>query len=243
MLRPGPPGGAQPRARRWSPGWKMTAFVAVFLPVVTALGVWQLERAALKHGYEERYFHRMAEPVRPAPQRLEGSDFMRVGLTGRYDPTRYFLVDNQVHEGRPGYWVISVFGADDGREWLVNRGWIAAPATRELLPEVPTPASTVAISGVLWPDTGLVPLLARDDWAATWPKRVQRLDIDRMAGALEGVAPVEVRLEAAQPGLLEAAPLGHDFKARTHEGYAAQWFGLGAVLVAGYIIFGFKRHD
>jgi len=221
----------------------MTVFTGLMLPVVVSLGIWQLQRAALKHGYEERYFDRMAEASKPMPQDLDDVEFLRVTLRGVYDPVRYFLVDNQIHQGRPGYWVVALFQADDGRTWLVNRGWVAAPSLREDLPAVTIPADPVTITGVLWPDTGLVPLLAEDRWGLEWPKRVQRLDVVRMASTSGATAPVEVRLESATPGVLVAAALGHDFKAQTHEGYAAQWFGLSAVLVVGYIVFGFRRNE
>jgi surfeit locus 1 family protein len=221
----------------------MTLFVCAMLPIVLALGAWQLDRAALKRGYEAAYFERMAEAPVPMPAKLSGADFRRVGLAGRFDPERYFLVDNQVHQGRPGYWVVAPFRADDGREWLVNRGWILAPPRRDLLPDVEAPQATVRTTGIVWPDMGLVPLLAEDAWPSGWPKRVQRLDPKRMAAVAGATAPVEIRLEAGQPGALIAAATAHDFRASRHQGYAAQWFGLAAVLVIGYIVHGFRRHE
>jgi len=221
----------------------MTIFVIAMLPLLVSLGVWQLDRAALKHGYEAAYFDRMAE----APRAVSSADledaFARVLLQGSFDPERYFLVDNQIHQGRPGYWVVGLFQAEAGHRWLVNRGWVPAPRLRDSLPVVAVPEGTVHLIGILWPDTGLVPLLAEDPWTEDWPKRVQRLDVARMAEFFDGMAPIEVRLEPGQPGVEVPATLGHDFKARTHEGYAAQWFGLAIVLAVGYIIFGFKRHD
>lgn len=242
---PNPMTASQPafQRRRFAPGWKMSLFVAAMLPTVLALGFWQLERADIKRGYEASYFDRMAQPAKSIPDDPVGADFMRVSVAGRYDSERYFLVDNQVHEGRPGYWVIAVFRADEGGQWLVNRGWIAAPQVREQLPIVAIPADRVVVTGVLWPDTGMVPLLAEDRWADGWPKRVQRLDIEAMAMSVDGgTAAVEIRLEGGQPGVEVPAELGHDFKSRTHEGYAAQWFGLGGVLVVGYLFYGFRKN-
>lgn len=221
----------------------MTLFVVVMLPVVAALGHWQLKRAELKRGYETAYFDRMALPVVDMPRDVTNADFLRVRLQGAYDREQYFLVDNQVHEGRPGYWIVAVFHGDDHRSWLVNRGWIVAPARREEWPAVDIPPGRVELDGVVWPQMGLVPLLAEDRWEPGWPKRVQRLDVASMAAVAGGLPPLEIRLEAGAPGVGQAASLGHDFKASTHEGYAAQWFGLGGVLILGYIVFGFRRHD
>jgi surfeit locus 1 family protein len=221
----------------------MTLFVGALLPGVVGLGVWQLDRAALKHGYEAQYFERMAEAPVLMPDAPGDTDFRRVTLTGTFHTERYFLVDNQVHEGAPGYWVVSLFRAGDGREWLINRGWIAAPRRRDALPEASTPGDPVRVTGVVWPDLGLVPLLAEDDWTPGWPKRVQRLDPVRMAEAAGASAPVEIRLEAGQPGAFIAAATAHDFQATRHEGYAAQWFGLAGVLVIGYIVHGLRRDE
>ncbi len=240
------PAGAR-AARRWRPGWTMTVFVAVMLPVVVSLGSWQLDRAAEKRGYEQQQLRRLGMPPITARWPLEPPDFQRVRLRGRFEAGRDYLVDNRVHQGRPGYWVVSRFVDDEGRRWLVNRGWTAAPASRQALPRVETPLGPVELVGVLWPDTGLPPLLAADPWPDTWPKRVQRLDVARMAerdaaGAVDdSVVPVEVRLEAGQPGALVAAPQDLMFSPAKHLGYAVQWFALAAVLVVGYVIFGFKR--
>lgn len=220
----------------------MTLFFAVMLPSLLALGVWQLERAALKRRYERQYFERMAEAPLPVLEVLADADFRRVMLAGTFDAERCFLVDNQVHEGRPGYWVVMPFRADDGSKWLVNRGWIAAPPTRESLPEVTTPEEPVSITGVVWPDMGLVPLLAEDVWPSNWPKRVQRLDAERMAAAAGGSSSIEIRLEAGQPGALIPAATAHDFQVSRHTGYAVQWFGLAGVLGIGYVIHGFRRY-
>lgn len=222
----------------------MTIAVVVLLPVTIGLGVWQLQRAAEKRGYEQLFVERMSARPVPAPADLgegEAAAFLRLRLVGEFDSGRYFLLDNQLDAGRPGYWVIASFHADDGRRWLVNRGWIAAPPQRELLPAVPEQAGRVEIVGAVWPDSGLGPLLAEDPWQGPWPLRVQRLNVTRMARRLENAVPREIRLEAGQPGVLKAPSLRTRFDAQRHTGYALQWFGLAAALVAGYTIFGNRR--
>lgn len=219
----------------------MAGFVAVMLPLVVALGFWQLERAAYKDALQARYFDRVG--MLPVAMPLPGGDtaFLRVRLQGRYHPDHHYLVDNRLKDGRPGYWVVSRFDAGHGRTYLVNRGWLEAPGSRQQLPAVPTPAGTQELIGVIWPDTGLPPLLADDPWPGTWPRRVQRLDVARMADEHPTTVALEVRLEPAQPGVFAPAPVDADFLPERHRGYAVQWFGLGGVLIVGFVIFGRLR--
>ena len=236
--------------RSFQPGWGLSLAVVAMLPVLLALGVWQLQRAEEKSGYQSRYYDQLAQPPRPLAaltEPLTNAGFARVVLTGRYQPGRDYLVDNRTRHGQPGYWVVSRFAGQDGRIYLVNRGWIAAPPRREALPDVVTPAGPVTLQAVVWPDLGLPPLLAEEAWPSRWPKRVQRLDVARMAADPgqpgTGPAPVvaaELRLEPGQAGVFVAAPVDPGFVPERHQAYAAQWFGLAAVLLAGYVILGFR---
>lgn len=227
--------------RPFRPGWGMSVLVAVLTPALVGLGGWQLERADQKEAYQARLVARLGAPAEPPPPDPEDAPFLRVRLEGRYRVREHYLVDNRVRDGRPGYWVVSRFEADDGRVFLVNRGWLAAPQRRGDLPRVPTPAAPLSLEGVVWPDLGLPPLLAPDPWPERWPKRVQRLEVARMAAEGERVVPAEVRLEGGQPGVFEPAPVAVDFAAERHRGYAVQWFALAAVLSVGYVVFGFRR--
>jgi len=227
----------------WRPGWPMTVFALALLPVLVGLGWWQLERAAEKRDYQRRYFDRVGMLAEAPPAAFDGAAFMRVRLRGRYEPGHHYLVDNRPRRGEPGYWVVTRFRADDARVFLVNRGWLAAPPSRDQLPAVPTPRGPVTVTGVIWPDTGLTPLLAPDPWPADWPRRVQRLDVARMAAQGDAVVPVEVRLEDGQLGVFEPAPVDMTFAPERHQGYAVQWFGLAAVLALGYVIFGLRSSE
>src|SRR5205823_759786 len=73
----------------------------------------------------------------------------RVLARGRFVAERTVLLDNKLRRGRPGYEVVTPL-ALAGSEWhvLVNRGWIAAPPSRETLPEVRTPSGELTIVGI-----------------------------------------------------------------------------------------------
>lgn len=229
------------RGRRFSPGWRMTIFTVLLLPLVVALGFWQLDRAEEKRGYEMEYLERLA--ALPVPVSEGSLPFQRVRLTGQYDPD-FFLVDNQVRASAPGYEVISVFRGDDGHRWLVNRGFVPGDPARRTLPKVPTPAGRLTVVGVIWPDLGLMPMFGggegRDNWSEGWPKVVQRMEVERMAASVDAAA-VEIRLEPDQPGVLTPPLMQMNMPAAKHTAYAVQWFGLAAALVVGYVVFGLRR--
>ena len=218
----------------------MTAFVGVFLPLLASLGVWQINRADEKRDQAQLVFERLNMLPVAVPESTEGLQYRHIRLQGSFESNKYFLLDNQMVQGRPGYWIIASFLGDDGRRWLVNRGWVPAPRLREKLPEVVSVEGQLTLVGILWPQLGMIPLLAEDVWFETWPKRVQRMNIVRMAAALDNTTAVEIRLEAGQPGVLKPVELYTGMGADRHLGYAAQWFGLAVVLTVGFVFFGLK---
>ena len=217
----------------------MTIVVALLLPGVVFLGFWQLDRGAQKRALETAYLTQLtALPVRAADMQAS-SAFQRVKLSGEFLP-QAFLVDNQVAAGVTGYWLLQGFADVSGRRLLVNRGFLAAATRRDLLPTFSVPPGRVTLIGTVWPFTGLIPVLDDDIWPESWPKRVQRLDVARMAQTLDAEA-FEVRLEPGQPGVEHAAPFAKVLSDATHMGYAATWFGLAFALAIGYVAFGLKQ--
>lgn len=212
--------------------WALTIFVLVMLPTVVSLGVWQLKRADEKAALEEAYFDQLGAQVHEPGDQLEA--FSRLVLKGEYGADQY-LVDNQVMQGQVGYWVLQLFIAHEGRRYIVNRGWIVAPTSRIEMPVVETPTGKVEIVVLVWPQMGLPPILGSDEWPEGQKIRVQRRDVEQMAKRSKAL-PMEMRLEAGSAGALRAAPTDLEFGRERHIGYAVQWFGLGVVLIIGWVM-------
>ena len=216
--------------------WPLTAFVVVMLPTVVSLGLWQLDRAEEKAALEEVYLGQLGAPVQEVKPSID--PFSRLVLHGEYGDDQYYL-DNQVLNGHVGYWVLQTFRLDDGARYLVNRGWIKAPTSREELPVAVAPAGKVDLVVMAWPNLGLPPLFGPDEWPPGARIRVQRRDIDQMASR-SAAYPMEMRLEAGSTGVLRAAPTDLDLGRERHLGYAVQWFGLGVVLMSGWLVIFFR---
>jgi surfeit locus 1 family protein len=237
------------RSRRpWTlqPSRRLTAFVLVFLPIVLGLGVWQLRRAEEKAVLEARAAARAARPPRPidelprpVPPALE---LLRVQVEGTVLRERVLLLDNRTWKGRPGYEVWAPVVHAPERAVLVSFGWVAAPRTRAELPEPALPPGRIRLTGrLLLADEGPPVFGAAEETG--WPKRVQRVDPVAQARLFPSVslAPLRVVADADAPGVATWTWAPVRMPANRHRAYAAQWFGLGAVLVLGWLAASLRR--
>ena len=161
-----------------------------------------------------------------------------VAAHGEFLFERTVLLDNKLREGRPGYEVVTPLRI--GRSaWhvLVNRGWIAAPATRDQLPDVRTPRGEVRLDGVALdriphalaagPSTGRVR---------------QNLDIAGY-GAETGLQLQSIVLEQhsdSGDGLVREWPRP-DLGVEKHESYSLQWYSFAALAIVLAIALSFRR--
>lgn len=228
--------------RTFRPGWKLTLFVILLLPVLVGLGFWQLNRAAEKRDIlASQAALSMAEPIDFAALGLgRARSFQRLRLTGEYVPDRYYLLDNQHFNGRLGYGVVAAFrDRPTGQLVLVSRGWVPADPDRSKLPEVPQVTGDVVLEGNLYIPPAEPFLLAPQDWSGPWPKVIQAIDTGLASATLgEPVFPYTVRLAPGAPGVLERHWQTVNVMPAKHTAYAVQWFAMAAALVVLYLLTG-----
>ncbi len=248
----------------------MTSLALLLVPLMVLLGVWQLNRAEFKRGLESAQYSQEGNLPITETQLLGKADpeFAKVGLVGEFVAEEHFLLDNQVEAGKVGYRVIQPFRTLQGHIFLIDRGWLPQGSSREEMPEIPevskaeysssvekrggtdensgVPAirstlRSVRVVARVWPNLGLTPIFGQDSWAPGWPKRIQRLELNRMAAVVGASLPLLLKLESAQPGALTIGRAQFDFKSRRHTGYAFQWFTMAAALLLAYLVYGFRR--
>lgn len=158
--------------------------------------------------------------------------FRPVVLTGQFDAARQILIDNKVEAGRVGYHVVTPLLLEDGRAVLVDRGFVAAGLTRDVLPLVPPPAGPVTVHGrINIPPSGYVELQRAAAQGPVW----QNLDPLRF-GQVSGLAVPPVVIEQVAPlgaddRLLRQWP-APDLGIEKHRIYMVQWFAF-ALMVGG----------
>ena len=129
----------------------------------------------------------------------------RTGITiataGQFHRGHYWLLDNKTHQGQAGYNVIALWqpapqtyltsalstatnpSANSDQPtaafYLVNLGWLAAPAHRAQLPEVSIPKHPQLLEAVIYEDYQQQFTLG-DHSSNGWPKRIQRLQAEQL---------------------------------------------------------------
>jgi len=210
-----------PGRLQFRPRWWGAALAAAGCLAGVMLGNWQSGRADEK--------------------RAAAAATDRITVQGEFLPRFTVLLDNKLHQGRAGYHVVQPLRLAGGdRHLLVNRGWIAARERRDLLPEIRTPAGTVALQGLRRAR------LPRAYEPAAPPLRGlvrQNLSVEEMAawsGLVFEPHVLEQHSELAD-GLTRAWPRA-EAGIDKHESYALQWYSLAALSVILFLALSLRRH-
>lgn len=233
--------------RQWRISFWPALAAAVLLPVLLALGVWQLQRGAAKSQLHAEFDAAVASEARdvtslPLPEFNALPRYQPVVLRGEYIPRRQFLLDNMPRDGRPGHHVLTPFQpADSDYVVMVDRGWRPGLANSELEIEQSN-ALPDEVTGMLAPLPRPALELGEVEPPPGWPKPVQFPDADQLAELL-GTQVAEVRLllaEDAREGFKRdwQAP---GMPAARHYGYAFQWFALALALVVIFFVMAWPR--
>ena len=131
---------------------RLLMFTVVFTALFITLGFWQLERAVEKTvqiAQHARLLNLPAEKLEgvPGDERLDGR---LVQLVGEIERNQVFLLDNVVVDGRVGFEVVHPMQLDQGGTVLINRGFVAAGASRAVLPIVPALGNRDTASGRIY---------------------------------------------------------------------------------------------
>jgi len=239
----------QPAKRQFRPGLWPSAVVALLLPLLIALGFWQLDRAGQKQALEQTYQARQASTpidLLTAAGKFAREEMLwrRVRMHGEYLEDKQYLLDNQVKGGKPGYLIFSPFRlADRQTVVLINRGWLPAASERKILPEIPPSPDNGVIEGTVKDpqSNGLFLGGKLTEKLEEGLIRVQRLDLDAVARDNDWrLLPYVVRLDKQTGSGLVRDWKAPGFGRERHLGYAFQWFALAAALSIIYLVVNVK---
>lgn len=210
------------------------------------LGRWQMHRAEEKEERQALLERRTAEaPLRltgPVPS-AEPLVFRRVHAEGEWIADRQIYIDNQVHEERAGFTVITPLRLQGSQAAvLVNRGWVARGPEYPRAPRVPVPAGRGSVDGIAsTPPARFIELSSETVTGDVW----QNLSIDRYRRATGlDVLPIVVLADHPSPGLSRSddrPDAGMGFGAEKHREYELTWFSLAATTLVLWVVLNVRR--
>ena len=227
-----------------------TVATLILLPILIALGIWQLRRADYKRMLLAEYHAVTTLPPASlnaavaAGNLAELPRYRHVQAHGVYDNGRQILLDDMQQGGQVGYQVLTPLVLEPGGQiMLVDRGFIARTPGVETLPDVKLATRVRNVQGVL----GILPVpgirLGRTRVPSGWPKillypRHQTLALLYGAQLLKPV----LLLDPDQPdGFVRIWKPNIGFPPVRHDAYALQWFALALALVTIWIVVNSKR--
>lgn len=219
----------------------MTVAAMLACALTLLLGRWQLSRAAYKEDLQARIESQQRMPPWSNSELLVAADpalgmHRPAVLRGYWLPAHTVFLDNRPMQARVGFYVVTPFAlAGSGRVILVQRGWLPRNfAQRTDLPEVPNTAGEVTLQGRIAPSPGKLYELGQASHSAI------RQNLEITAFAQETGLPLLpvtlLQTDAPSEGLLREWP-AVDAGVQKHYGYAAQWFGIAALIALLYLWF------
>lgn len=142
--------------------WVILTLVALLLiPTMIRLGFWQLHRHDHRQALNKVINDSLAaQPVAAESLTTVGGSvehrdlYRRVTAKGHFDTAHEVVVRRRTNaDDEVGYHVLTPFVLDNGRTLLVNRGWVASPASQTAFPKIPAPpAGDTTVTGRLMQD-------------------------------------------------------------------------------------------
>lgn len=217
------------------------------IAIFTSLGTWQVNRAKEKQILQDKVESQQSKPAFRLNESIDDiadKIYMPVKAAGKYDPENEILIDNQINNGQAGYHVLTPFVLSDNNSViLVNRGWIPLGKSRDILPELTSPAGEIVIEGKLAKHKSK-PALVLDN-AINIENKVWMFYDEQLYAAKTGftLLPAVILLkEDAPDGYFREWPK-YDANVTMHIGYAVQWYVFAAIVLITYIGVNLKKKE
>jgi len=231
--------------RRFLPTWWSVMLTAAGLSLFVALGMWQLERAAYKEAIELKFEQRLTQPYQAfsSVDDLADIEYRKLVLQGRYDNARNLLVDNQLHRGRAGYYVVTPLQLNDSDYLiLVNRGWVAWGESRDELAPIPDPVSAGGVAGIAYFPSEPALQMGDVEASASWPLLVTHIDIESLQARFQGrLLPLVLWLAPEQEGAYVRDWNPVWMRPEKSRAYATQWFAFAVVALVFFVILNLRK--
>jgi surfeit locus 1 family protein len=232
--------------RQLSPSPGFTILMLALCVTFVALGRWQWRRGTARAAEHARFERGAREVLALGSTPLaKMPDYQEVSLTGSYDPTHQFLIDNMSYRDLDGYQVLTPLERPGGRVVLVDRGWVAFLGSRSDLPDISLKSTgSVTVTGRVGelPTAGLAFGRAPPPVSGPWPRVTSFPTLSQLSRALG--RPLEPHIILLDPRArdgyvrdwrLPGIPAMQNFA------YAFEWWCFAIAAVAMWLVLSSKR--
>ena len=219
----------------------LTLLAILVLGLLLTLGYWQLDRAQQKQALLDLQSDRIklqAVAIDTVVTNKKQLRYLPVKVSGRVDADKQILIDNQIKQGRAGYFVLTPIMLSNNKAVLLNRGWVPLGVDRNTLPDVKINATELSVSGSLdhFPSVGIA-LKGADALSEGWPAVVQTINLTNVSERLGyAVMPYQVLLNNDESYGYDRQWKPFEMGPEKHHGYAFQWFALAFAWVVIYFV-------
>ena len=233
--------GVRVGAFEFVPGLLPTTGAVALVILTLSLAHWQASRAGEKQALQALYEQRLHEPLVELSAAPRGEDllFRHVRAEGEYLADAQLFIDNQVHEGRAGFRVVTPLHVDgSGDVVLVERGWIERDAKYPAAPAVAVPSGHVTVTGIaVTPPRRYLELGPGTASGGVW----QNLSIERFRETRrENVPPFVIAADVAPEGLAVVRERP-DTGIERHVEYELTWYSLAALTAVLWLALNWRR--
>jgi len=220
------------------PGLPLTLATLVAMAVLIGLGTWQVQRLAWKTALIAEIEGRSEAAPVALPETfddLEAWNYRSVEVEGLWLTGTEQFMPAKVNRGELGEWLLQVLLLEDGRQVLVNRGWVPLCWREDTCRALPS-SETVTVDGIIrstFERGAMTPDNQPEQSSWYWfdlPAIEASLDIGPLAPVVVFVKPEEGMNDTPPVPQFPALRLRND-----HLQYALTWYGLALVLAGVYI--------
>jgi surfeit locus 1 family protein len=231
---------------------RIPTLATIFLvPFLVSLGLWQLDRADQKREIDRGVKNAQSQEAldlntfintnRTIENSLSKDIYRSATLSGHYDSSHQYLLDNRMHKGKAGFHVLTPFLLEHTKKSiLINRGWISYQGTRDNIPDISITENLINISGVMKRQGRAIVLNESDNSSNklkhSYPRLIQSMKLDTLTKELNvSLLPIFIELDKKdKTGFIrEWQPYYGSID--KHNAYALQWFTFAGILLFLFI--------
>jgi surfeit locus 1 family protein len=224
--------------------WAVTVSAVLAIALTLSLGLWQLSRAAQKNAIgasilaqsDQTELDNTSLGELTVKTDADGMLYRNASLRGYWLAGQTIFLDNRQMNDKVGFYVVTPLQLEASEKTiLVYRGWVMRNfLNRTALPELTTPAGIVTLHGRIAPEPGKL-------YEPGTPARTtirQNLDIGTFSAEIKRpLLPVVLMESGSKHDGLDRSWPPINLGVEKHYGYAAQWFGISALIALLYCRF------